>query len=595
MADNPKITLQQIRTRASDQSFSRGENYYNTGAIIDTVRRGDEIEARCHGSYPEPYRVWAKLNDSEIAATSCTCEYDWGGDCKHIVALLLTYLHDPDQFEERPTLHEALLSRSKEDQVDIIMLMVTRYPDLHDIVDRPTPNEVIQGMVTLDTLSFRQELRGAFSSYGYDDYDDYSHTPDLKVVEIAAVAKRLSERGDWRSAAAVYRAILEEFAGMDTDYYYDEEGDLAYAISEVAARLDDCLKQPDVINDDAERRAIFDALLGVFVWDVNFGGIDIGMDAPEIILKYTRREDIPAVRQLIEAARDRKRSGFHGEWAAEAYNEFLMDLDMLDQVDPEIILERLRTQGMYHLLVNKLLQMERPDEAAVVIQQEMNTAYEWTHALNLLVDHGHDMKAEQVVEGLLAAEYNYELAEWLLDRYKASDNKPGLLRWQIRQMQSRPNIQNYSELKVTAQALNQWDSLRPQIISDLQGDQSYDVLTRVYLHDEQWELAWDMLPKAEKQRDSIYGYGQPLDFDVAQASRHALPERAIPVYIKYARKRIANRSRDQYAVAANLLTTVQKLYDQLDEIEKWETLIAEIRAEFKTLRALQDELNKAGL
>lgn len=595
MADRPKITLQQIHARASDQSFSRGENYYNTGAITDTVRRGDEIEARCKGSYPEPYRVWAKFDCPEITATSCTCEYDWGGDCKHIVALLLTSLHDPDQFEERPTLHDALLSRSKEDLVDIIMLMVTRYPDLQDIVDRPTPNEVIQGRVTLDTLSFRQELRGAFSSYGYDDYDDYSHTPDRKVVEIAAVAKRLSERGDWRSAAAVYRAILEEFAGMDTDYNYDEEGDLAYAISEVAARLDDCLKQPDVINDDAERRAIFDALLGVFVWDVNFGGIDIGMDAPEIILKYARREDIPAIRQLIESARDRKRSGFHGEWAAQTYNGFLMDLDMLDEVDPEIILERLRAQGMYHLLVNKLLEMERPDEAVTVIKQEMNTAYEWTQALNLLVDHGHNTKAEQVAEDMLAAEYSYELAEWLLDRYKASDNKPGLLRWQIRQLQSRPNIQNYSELKVTAQALNQWDSLRPQIIHDLQAEQSYEVLTRVYLHDEQWELAWDMLPKAEKQRDSIYGYGQPLDFDVAQASRHALPERAIPVYIKYARKRIANRSRDQYAVAANLLTTVQKLYDQLDEIEKWETLIAEIRAEFKTLRALQDELNKAGL
>ena len=123
MSDRPKITLQQIHGRASEQSFSRGENYYNTGAITDTVRRGDEIEARCHGSYPEPYRVWAKLNDSEIAATSCTCEYDWGGDCKHIVAMLLTYMHDPDLFEERLTLQDALLSRSKEDLVDIIMLI----------------------------------------------------------------------------------------------------------------------------------------------------------------------------------------------------------------------------------------------------------------------------------------------------------------------------------------------------------------------------------------------------------------------------------------------------------------------------------------
>ena len=44
MSDRPEITLQQIHARASEQSFSRGENYYNIGAVSDTVRRGDEIE-----------------------------------------------------------------------------------------------------------------------------------------------------------------------------------------------------------------------------------------------------------------------------------------------------------------------------------------------------------------------------------------------------------------------------------------------------------------------------------------------------------------------------------------------------------------------
>jgi len=74
-----------------------------------------------------------------------------------------------------------------------------------------------------------------------------------------------------------------------------------------------------------------------------------------------------------------------------------------------------------------------------------------------------------------------------------------------------------------------------------------------------------------------------------------MPERAIPVYVKYARRYINNRGRGNYQVAARLLAVVQQLYDRLDEIEKWEPFIAGIRAEFKTLRALQDELNKAGL
>jgi uncharacterized Zn finger protein len=593
MADKPKITQAQIESRASAQSLARGQRYYEDGAISHAVQRGDEIEARCRGSYSTPYRVWAKLDGSGIVTTSCTCQYDWGGDCKHIIAMLLTYLHDPDQFEHRSTLHDALAGRSKETLVEIIEVMVTRYPDLQDLVDRPTPNEVVEGVVELDTLSFRQDLRGAFTNFGYEYHDEYGATPERKVNEIAAVAKRFSERDDWRNASAVYRAILEEFAAMDQDYYYDEEGNLAYAINEVAARMDDCLKQPDIIDDDNERRAIFDALLGVFVWDVNFGGIDIGMDVPEIILRHIRREDIPAIRQRVEAALDRNRSNRYGGWSAGVLNAFLTDLDTLDEVDPEIILKRLRDQGMYPLLVKKLLEMGRLDEAIRVIRQEVDTAYQQVQTLNLLADHGYDTQAQEVAEAILAGKYDDRMAHWLLDRYRASDNKPGMLRWLTKEMRISPHVHAYVELKATAQALGQWEALRPQIIEDLRNQGNFAVLTRVYLKDEEWELAWKTLQKAQRER--IPGFGRPLDLEVAEASRRAMPERAIPVFIKYARQSINHRGRDNYRAAASLLAGVLEMYDRLDEIEKWETLIADIRAEFKTLPALQDELNKAGL
>lgn len=592
MSDRPEITLQQISARASEQSFSRGENYYNTGAVSDTVRRGDEIEARCHGSYPEPYRVWARIDASGIAATRCNCEYDWGGDCKHIVAVLLTYLHQPDQFEVRQTLQAALLERSKEDLVDIIMLMVNRYPDLQDIVDSPTPNEIVIGMVPLDTLNFRQELRDAFGGYDYDDYYRYGDNPVTRTVDqVATVADRLAERGDWLSAAAVYRTILEEFAEMDESYYYPDDGDLGESIDMAASGLDKCLAQSVIRENDNELRASLIALLEVFIWDVNFGGIGIGDDTPEIILKHIRREDIPPIRKRVEEARDRRLKRNYGDWAAEVYNSFLTDLDMLDEVEPEIILERLRAQEMYHLLVNKLLEMNRVDEAVTVIRQNMNSGYAWIHALNLLVEHDHAAKAQQVAEDILAGEYDYELAEWLLDRYKTDDNKAGLFRWQKRQMVERSSVHVYGELKATAQSLGQWNDLRPQIIRELETKEHYAVLTQVYLHDGEWQLAWDTLPKVKRDN----AYGRSLELEVADAARHATPERAIPVFVRYARHYIDSRGRDNYQRAASLLVKVQQAYDHLDEIETWQTLIAELREEHKRLPALKDELNKAGL
>ena len=52
-------------------------------------------------------------------------------------------------------------------------------------------------------------------------------------------AQRFAEREDWRSAAAIYRTILEEFAELDSDSYYDEDGSLAYAISGVVEHMRD--------------------------------------------------------------------------------------------------------------------------------------------------------------------------------------------------------------------------------------------------------------------------------------------------------------------------------------------------------------------
>ncbi len=86
-----------------------------------------------------------------------------------------------------------------------------------------------------------------------------------------------------------------------------------------------------------------------------------------------------------------------------------------------------------------------------------------------------------------------------------------------------------------------------------------------------------------------------LDLDVARRSQAARPRKAIPVYIKHARWNIAQRDRQHYQVAADFLAIVRDLYRQLGDDASWKKLISDIRAEFPTLRALQDELQKAGL
>ena len=135
MSAQVSIDLQQIRERALDQSFERGESLYERGAIFLPVRRGNVISAQCVGSYSDYYHVSAAFDEAGEFTAACTCPYDWGGDCKHIVALLLTYLVEPELFRAGAGLRDELIALDQEDLVDIIEQMVARYEGLEDIVE----------------------------------------------------------------------------------------------------------------------------------------------------------------------------------------------------------------------------------------------------------------------------------------------------------------------------------------------------------------------------------------------------------------------------------------------------------------------------
>ncbi|MCY4063101.1 MAG: SWIM zinc finger family protein [Chloroflexi bacterium] len=135
MRDKIKISHEQIIARALDQSFYRGLSLYESGAIFLPARRGNQLSAMCVGSSSAAYRVTATFDESGHLTTHCTCPYDWGGDCKHIVALLLTYVLEPEVFRAGEELREELMLLEKEDLVNIVEQMITRYTGLDDIVE----------------------------------------------------------------------------------------------------------------------------------------------------------------------------------------------------------------------------------------------------------------------------------------------------------------------------------------------------------------------------------------------------------------------------------------------------------------------------
>jgi hypothetical protein len=124
-----RLTEADIEARCSEASFERGWNYFTGGALRGRVRLDDGLETRVSGTYT--YRVTVREAPGGLV-TFCTCPYDWGGDCKHIVATLLAWVHEPESFLAPADIRAALDARSKEELADILSDICAVYPHLVD-------------------------------------------------------------------------------------------------------------------------------------------------------------------------------------------------------------------------------------------------------------------------------------------------------------------------------------------------------------------------------------------------------------------------------------------------------------------------------
>ncbi|MCD6289569.1 MAG: SWIM zinc finger family protein, partial [Anaerolineae bacterium] len=124
-----------IHEHTSPQSYERGLDYYERGAVLSVIRRGQQLLAEVEGSEYLPYQVRITFDAGGIREASCSCPYDWGGWCKHIVATLLTCIHAPETIEDRPSI-EALLADLDRDRLQALILkLAEQKPDLVDLIE----------------------------------------------------------------------------------------------------------------------------------------------------------------------------------------------------------------------------------------------------------------------------------------------------------------------------------------------------------------------------------------------------------------------------------------------------------------------------
>lgn len=592
-----KITLKQIRTLAGAERFAEGEALYQDEAVSQTTREGDIYRAML--GTPSPVTLEVRLTESGHVTAICTCQQP-NGTCEHVVALLLTILYEPERFVEIPTAAD-LLTRSKEQLVAIIQTMLSRHPDLYDtLTSKPSTAHL------LDLSRHEQTIQKVFgdAKRGYrdfdDDYDDYDDdyygdgygyvlTPIFSILKEAA---NLGDEGQWANAYALYRSVADACVKIDEeDSIYEDEG-LDDILTQVIDGLAACAKAFE--DNDSARLEVLKTLLAFELWDLQQSGFGLAVDAKSALMQHATANDAALLRDHLKTTL--KRPNNRG-WQHDGYDALVDDLDALASDDDDLILERLKRMGQYSLVTKRLLDADRVDEAAHIMREHLTYSYQpyVTENLTRLVEMGHPNLAIEIAESVMPRIRGREefVRQWLYQRYEADQNYERLTAMRFIDFEQYPSAETYQAIKRSAEQLGTWDRLRPTLIAQLEDKKRYNVLTLIFLGDEDWEKAWQAATQHPK--GDWYYYSDQPQLQVANATRHLYPERAIEVYLQFARDYINRRTRDDYKIAAELLTSARDTFFLINNQAGWKTQITDIKAEFKRLPAFQDELRKAGL
>ncbi len=128
-----------LRAYSDEASFQKGYDYYLHHAIVEPILSESVLRAFCHGSGLSPYRVVVTLlpagdkSAHKVVSAGCSCPR--GGFCKHLVALLLTWIHQPERFVVRSRLMGRLSEKSREELLALLDQLVQRQPDIEPMVE----------------------------------------------------------------------------------------------------------------------------------------------------------------------------------------------------------------------------------------------------------------------------------------------------------------------------------------------------------------------------------------------------------------------------------------------------------------------------
>jgi uncharacterized Zn finger protein len=604
----PTLSEATIRAHSSADSYSRGRSYYDRGAVIDMALRGNILEGAVEGSQYAPYRVRVSFDAGGVTSATCTCPYDFGGWCKHIVALLLSALYDSESIETRPPLDALLADLDRSQLQALLIALADRDSDLADAIERQVGLLRLSSAATetrqvgaptrrsaIDQQAIRQQVRFVMRPPRrgrYDDYDYYDdEDPGGEIVEgvrpLLNQARGFVEGGDPRSALDVMAALTEEYLAGYQDLageweeiygYGVAEGSAGEFFGELAEVWAEAILSADLSAD--ERDEWGERLAG---WNDEADDAGAGTPFDMAMTAAEQGWDYPPLQRVLAG-----QITDDGAWEEEppdyADDLALARLRVLErQGRQHEYLYLAQAEGQIERYVLMLARMGREQEAVEEGIQYLNRPHPLFELAKVLrergelegalrvAEHGLALKPPPAAEGYMSYYVEHEkaeLASWTADLAAGMGQRDRALHAAETAFRVAPSLVAY--LKAQELAGQHWQTVKPVLLEQLRRSHSADAKVDIFLHE---QLIDDAIAAV---KDS-YGYGLlERVMDAAIATR---PDWVIKAASAQAERILDAGDAKHYDHAVGWLRRARDAYRAAGRLSDWQSYLREIKTQ----------------
>lgn len=576
-----QLTETDIRNLASSQSYDRGYHYYHSGAVFDVIQRGNLLTAKVEGSEYAPYRVQITLIDGSVAETSCTCPYDWGGICKHIVAALLVWVHERDEIEEKPALETLLAELTAVQLRQVLLGVAADGPEFAEAIERELtwlqeqPAALAEQAVPVDITAVRREidkdfrLAGKGDPFEYGYYDEYAALEmDLDGILQSHLEKvtALLDMGDVDTAVILISAIIDAFIDGLTDlddyiYEYNEDA-FGDATLTLGAALAEVLLSRDMPPEEQEKW-----LEQIADWEKALGELEIAQTAVE--QGWTYPPLVAAMQGNIT-----EKGAWEGEAPIYADELALARLRILArQGRQQEYINLAAAEGQTKLSITMLAESGDVEKAAAEAKAYLAYPSEILAVVSAMAAKGALSLALEVAEHGLTLEQEtgkLELARWTRDQASASGNQTLALRAAQVAFRQGTTLADYTAVQQIAGDL--WPSIRTDLLQHLQKSWHISHKIDIYLHE-------NMLAEAMAALDEKQAFVLEADLRrVVEATRATTPDWGIRKYQERAEEIMDAGRSGAYDTAVSWLRDARDIYQQHNRLFEWHRYLDSILA-----------------